>query len=321
MALIAVNGINLNVQVKGQGLPIVMLHGFTGDMSTWYPMANILAEQYATVLVDLIGHGRSGAPEDPERYSMERCVEDLLELTDRLGIGEAVWMGYSMGGRVCLCVGMTAPEKCRALVLEGASGGIEDDVNRRARASRDEALARRIEEKGVEWFVDYWESQPLFVSQGRLDEATRLGLRCQRLKNRATGLANSLRGMGAGVQPQVYARLKEFPKRALFLAGEKDGKFVDLGWRMSGLVPKGEFEAIRNAGHCAHLENPDQFCEKVSGFLNSLQCGLQPNASPGPEGEALYSLGVRGNAQTGGTGSWEEAVGRGEGSLEEVVAE
>ena len=65
-----------------------------------------------------------------KRYSMERCVEDLLTLADQLGIEEAVWMGYSMGGRVCLCLGVTAPERCRALVLEGASGGIEDDVER-----------------------------------------------------------------------------------------------------------------------------------------------------------------------------------------------
>ena len=99
-------------------MPVVMLHGFTGNLATWRPLAKTLGERYTMVLVDLIGHGGSDAPEDPARYSMERCVEDLLTLADRLELREAVWMGYSMGGRVCLCLGVTAPERSRALVLE-----------------------------------------------------------------------------------------------------------------------------------------------------------------------------------------------------------
>ena len=106
-----------------RGMPVIMLHGFTGDLTTWRPLAAALGGRYTTALVDLIGHGESDAPEDPARYSMERCVDDLLTLADRLEISEAVWLGYSMGGRVGLSLGATAPERCRALILEGASGG------------------------------------------------------------------------------------------------------------------------------------------------------------------------------------------------------
>lgn len=282
MGLVAVNGIKLNVEVKGQGLPIFMLHGFTGDTTTWHSLAGSLSEQYTTILVDLIGHGNSDARENPSRYSMERCVDDLLALANHLGIEEAVWMGYSMGGRVSLCLGVTAPERCRALVLEGASGGIEDDYARETRALADEALARRIEEEGVGWFVDYWESQALFASQYRLGEEARATLRRQRLGNRATGIANSLRGMGTGAQEVVYNRLPGFLKPALFLAGEEDGKFVELGRRMGSLAPNGRFELIRNAGHCSHLENPRDFEAQVWAFLDSLED--ETRAEPVPEG-------------------------------------
>lgn len=281
------NGIKLNVEVRGHGLPVFMLHGFTGDANTWHSLCERLKDRYTTVLVDLIGHGESEAPEDMGRYTMERCVDDLLALADQLGIPDAVWMGYSMGGRVCICLGVTAPQRCRALVLEGASGGIEDERERAARVAGDGALARRIEEEGVEWFVDYWESQALFASQSRLDEEARLTLRKQRLGNRARGLANSLRGMGAGAQPRAYARLQGFQKPALFLAGEEDVKFVEMGRRMSGLTPNGKFESINNAGHCAHLENPKQFSDKVCRFLETLEWAPTPEPVPGARGRSV----------------------------------
>ena len=287
MSLVAVNGIKLNVEVQGQGLPIFMLHGFTGDMSTWHSLEDSLKERYKTVLVDIIGHGKSDAPEEPERYLMERCVEDLLMLSDQIGIEEAVWMGYSMGGRVCLCLGATAPERCRALVLEGVSGGIEEERERAARVSGDGELAKRIEEEGVECFVDYWESQPLFASQESLDEQTKLTLRRQRLGNRAMGLANSLRGMGTGAQPTIYDQLYGFPKPALFLAGEEDKKFVELGMRMSRLTPNGRFESIRSAGHCAHLENPAEFETLVWEFLDSIDGAAIAEPVPGARGRSV----------------------------------
>ena len=286
MALVQVNGIRLNVEVHGQGMPVIMLHGFTGDLTTWRPLAAALGGRYTTVLVDLIGHGESDAPEDPARYSMERCVDDLLTLADRLEISEAVWMGYSMGGRVGLCLGATAPERCRALILEGASGGIESERERATRVSADRALAIRIEDRGVASFVEHWESQALFASQDRMDEQVRMELRRQRLGNRATGLANSLRGMGTGAQPSVHHRLPEFRKPTLFLAGEEDQKFLTLARTMSELTPIGDYASIPNAGHCAHLENPKEFETKVFEFLNDLDGNRYNGSTAGLAREA-----------------------------------
>lgn len=280
MALVPVNGIRLNVEIAGAGPPVIMLHGFTGDSSTWDCMTELLKNRYTTIGIDLIGHGKSDAPADEARYSMERCVQDMVALSDRLGASEAIWMGYSMGGRVALCLGVSAPERCSALILEGASGGIEDAREREARASADRALAMRIEKEGVDSFVEYWESRPLFASQVRLDEKTKMRLRRKRLCNRGTGLSNSLRGMGTGAQPSVYHRLSGFRRPTLFLAGENDKKFVALARKMSALCPDGRYEEIPNAGHCAHLENPDHFRKSVGRFLESVE--PEPIAGPVP---------------------------------------
>ena len=76
--------------------------------------------------------------------------------------------------------------------------GIDCGEDRIARVSSDEILARNLERDGVEPFIDYWEGIPLFASQRALPDEVRARIREGRLRNRATGLANSLRGMGAG---------------------------------------------------------------------------------------------------------------------------
>ena len=258
---------NLNVEVTGEGPALVALHGFTGSLRTWDSLARAAAGRFTLVLVDLLGHGDSDAPEEPSRYSMERCTQDLIALLDALGLERAGWLGYSMGGRICLYLGLAAPDRCQALAVEGASGGIADEKERRKRVESDDALARMIEERGIEAFVDYWEGLPLFSSQSRLPEGARAGLRRQRLRNRPSGLAGSLRGMGAGAQPPLYDRLQSLARPVLLMAGEEDTRYCDLARQMGASVPGGRFSIIPGAGHCPHLERPELFNEKVLEFF------------------------------------------------------
>jgi len=199
---------------------------------------------------------------------MSEAVEDLLALMDRLSAPKAGLIGYSMGGRLALHLALAAPERFWALVLESASPGIEDPAEREARRQSDEALAEAIERDGVAAFVARWESQPLFASQARLPAGVRASLRQQRLRNRPVGLANSLRGMGAGVQTPVWDRLPEIGMPALVLAGEHDGKYRAIAERTAALLPGGRLEVVPGAGHAIHLERPDAFAQVVGSFLH-----------------------------------------------------
>ncbi len=221
MTRLAVNGVHLNVEVRGEGPALLLLHGFTGSGATWTPHLGAW-QGFTTVAVDLLGHGESDAPTGPDRYRMECCVEDLTALLDRLDIRRAAVLGYSMGGRIALHLALSAPERLWALVLESASPGIEDPSEREERVGSDATLAEAIERDGVEAFVDRWQAQPIFATQARLPAAVREELRRQRLRSDPRGLANSLRGVGAGVQEPVLARLGELRIPALLLAGALD---------------------------------------------------------------------------------------------------
>jgi len=266
---IGVNGLTYRVQVTGDGPPLLLLHGFTGSGDSWAPLVPFFAARYRTIAPDLVGHGETDAPADPERYRMERCVEDLVAILDALAVDRCHVLGYSMGGRVALHLALAVPERVWTLVLVGASPGIPDPAERAARVKQDEALAAYIEQAGIAAFVERWEQLPLFATQKRLPEAVRAAIRAQRLRNRPEGLANSLRGMGAGAQVPLVDRLHEVAMPCLLMAGELDEKYRRLVGEMAERMPRAETAIVAGAGHAVHVEQPEAFLQRVFAFLSS----------------------------------------------------
>ncbi|ADU51732.1 2-succinyl-6-hydroxy-2,4-cyclohexadiene-1- carboxylic acid synthase/2-oxoglutarate decarboxylase [Thermaerobacter marianensis DSM 12885] len=251
--------------------PALLLHGFTGSAATWAGVWDELAAEGPLVAVDLLGHGRTAAPAHPARYRMEEQVADLLALLDRLGCRRIHLVGYSMGGRVALSLAAAAPERVASLVLESSSPGLADPAEREARRRADDELARRIEVEGVEAFTRHWERLPLFAGLRRLPPAAQAAVRATRLAQRPRGLANSLRGMGAGVQPPLWDRLPDLPMPVLCLAGAEDGKYAALASRMAARLPRGRAVTVPGAGHTVHLEEPAAFVREVRAFWEEVR--------------------------------------------------
>ena len=262
------DGLRLHVTCSGTGPPLVLLHGFTGSGATWESLRATAGARHATITVDLAGHGRSGAPPDPARYALDRFADDLAGVLDTLGIGRAAVLGYSLGGRAALRFALRHPDRVAALVLESASPGIADATDRAARRAADDALAETIERDGVAAFVAWWERLPMWASQAVLLAPERTRLHAQRLDNRPLGLANSLRGSGAGVDPPVIDQLGALAAPTLIVAGSLDEKYVAIGQLMEAGIPGAQLAIVPDSGHAAHLERPAAFAALVTGFLD-----------------------------------------------------
>lgn len=265
---IKVNGINYHVNVVGEGEPLLLLHGFTGSLQTWSPFINDWSHSFKLILVDLIGHGKTEHPEVVNRYTMENVVRDIKEILLTLNINRAHLLGYSMGGRVALSFSILYPENVLSLILESSSPGLEVEEERQNRKNSDNQLAERITQVGIAEFVDYWAKIPLFSTQEqRLPDARKQAIRQERLENSSQGLANSLRGMGTGVQPSWWSRLAHFQKSVLLLVGEDDQKFCAIGNKMHDLLPNSKILIINDAGHAIHVEQPEIFGKIVKDYL------------------------------------------------------
>jgi 2-succinyl-6-hydroxy-2,4-cyclohexadiene-1-carboxylate synthase len=247
--------------VEGPGPPVgerrpgvVLVHGFTQTLRSWEPVAAGLALRWQVVRVDLPGHGGSGGV----RVGFAEAARLLGEAG---GVG--VYVGYSMGGRLCLRLALDRPDLVRGLVLIGASPGIADPGGRAERREADEALARRVEREGVAAFLDGWLAGPLFAS---LPEAA--AGREERLANTAEGLAYALRRLGTGAQEPLWDRLGGLAPPVLLVAGEHDAKFAGIAREMAAAIgPTAQVAVVPGAGHAVHLERPAATAELVEAFL------------------------------------------------------
>jgi 2-succinyl-6-hydroxy-2,4-cyclohexadiene-1-carboxylate synthase len=249
----------LHAYTRGQGRPLVLVHGFTQSGQAWGELGDALASGYTTIALDAAGHGRSASIQ----AGLPDGADLMVEAVRDGGTGPAIWLGYSMGGRFALHVALRHPEAVERLVLVSATGGIDDPAERAERRQGDEALAARAEEEGVEPFVRWWLAQPLFstLPAGAAAIDSRLG-------GSAAGLASSLRRAGAGTQEPLWGRLGELTMPVLVVAGELDHKYVDLADRLVTTIGTNARTAvISGAGHACHLEQPARFLEVVGPFL------------------------------------------------------
>lgn len=250
--------------------PLVLLHGFTQTGSSWAPVVEgLVPTGRGVVTVDLPGHGRSS----PELDGVDLATSSALVAATT---GRAVYVGYSMGGRVALRLALDRPELVEAIVLIGATAGISDDAERSERRASDELLAGRIESIGTAAFVDEWMTGPLF----RGLEPTDADLTARRA-NRPEGLAASLRHAGtATMDPPWWDDLPAIRMPVLAVHGELDTKFALLARRMVDAIGSNATRAeIPGVGHAAHLEDPTSTTRLVVRWLADL--GREP-ARPGP---------------------------------------
>lgn len=235
---------------------VAFVHGFTQTRRSWLPVASRLASRHRMVLVDAPRHGGS-ADVGGDIATAASHVRATVG-------GRASYVGYSMGGRICLQLACDDPAAVDHLVLIGATAGIEDAAERNSRQRADAALADDLTRDGLDPFLDRWLASPLFATLPR--DAAGLD---DRRANRADALARSLLELGAGAMTPLWARLDRIEAEVLVLAGSRDEKFTQIGRQLADAIgSRARFVAIKDAGHAAHLEQPEAVAAVIADFLS-----------------------------------------------------
>lgn len=136
----------VHVERRGQGTPIVFLHGMGSSSETWAAQRAALEDRFTVVTWDLLGHGQSPVPEDPELYSRDGALEDLDAVLATLD-EKPVLVGHSLGGYLALAYAATRRNSIRGLVVMATGPGFRDEEKREAWNARSERNAHRF---GVE---------------------------------------------------------------------------------------------------------------------------------------------------------------------------
>lgn len=237
----------------GNGDRLVLVHGFTQTSRSWAAIGDRLSHGYEVIAVDAPGHGGSAAV----RADLPAGAELLADVG-----GPATYVGYSMGGRLCLHTAVQRPNVVERLVLVSATGGIDNAAERAARRQSDDALASGLERDGLDAFLERWVALPMFAT---LPDP---GL-ADRRRNTVAGLASSLRLAGTGTQEPLWDALPALTMPVLLVAGALDTKFVAAAERMAALLPQATLEIVENASHTVHLEHPTTFTTLLTTWLSA----------------------------------------------------
>ena len=225
---------------------MILVHGFTQSADSWQPVIDALPRDWDPIAIEV-----------PEGL-------DFLSTASGIGArgGPGTYIGYSMGGRLCLALALERPDLVEELVLVSASPGIADEREREARRVADERLALDVERDGVDAFVDRWLEQPLFASLPR--DAARVDER--RRNNTVDRITHQLRALGQGVQPSLWDRLAQLTMPVTLVTGAYDRKYTDIAAQMAAAIGDGAGTiTIPGAGHAVHLERPDALAAALGG--------------------------------------------------------
>jgi pimeloyl-ACP methyl ester carboxylesterase len=147
-------GVRIHYQVEGAGVPLVLQHGFTDSLESWYKQGYVegLQDAYQLILIDARGHGASDKPHDPAAYDFQSNVADILAVLDALHIPTAHFLGYSMGGQIGFALAQYAAAGFSSLIVGGADPY-------RASSAEYESWFQILQQGGMAAFVQVWEQQ------------------------------------------------------------------------------------------------------------------------------------------------------------------
>src|ERR1700744_2380619 len=126
------DGVRIAYEIVGEGEPVVLVHGFASDRVQnwrapgWYQTLN--GAGYQVVALDCRGHGESDKPHDPAKYGHATMADDVAAVIQDAGVGQALLMGYSMGGYISMSLLIKHPELFRKVVIAGG-GASSLDLN------------------------------------------------------------------------------------------------------------------------------------------------------------------------------------------------
>lgn len=258
-----VNGVNLAVDIQGEGPAVLFIHGYPLDRTMWQHQLSGLPG-FRRVAVDLRGMGLSDAPD--LGYSMATYAADLAALLDNLGVDEVVLCGLSMGGYVAFEFLRHWRSRVRGLVLMDTRAEPDSPEGKRAR----DVAAAQVREGGA----------------AAIAGALLPSLFASATQRSSPGLVERVREhISATPVPGIVGALAAMRDRAdsvpllptlhhlptLVLVGEEDHLTPPSQVRkMAEAIPSARFVVVPNAGHLTPLEQPEATTRALTEFLASL---------------------------------------------------
>ena len=260
MPTVHTNSINMYYESRGEGSPLLLLHGLGSCTEDWELQLPAFAGHYRVIVADMRGHGRSDKPPGP--YSVPQMGADVLGLLDALKVESTHVVGLSMGGMVAFQLAVDRPERVRSLVIVNSGPAlVPRTTGEWLRVQQRLALARLFPPARSGRFL----SRRLFPKPEQEEMRQQLIERWARNDQKAY-----LASMRALVGWSVLDRIGGIQQPVLVVSGDRDYTPVESKREYAARLPNARLVVIEDSGHATPIDQSERFNAVVLEFLLSL---------------------------------------------------
>lgn len=245
----------------GQGPYLLLVHGFLSSRGQWRPNLAALGEVVRPVVVELLGHGRSPAPHEPEQYRVESYIGAFEAIRAGLGVDRWFVCGQSFGAGLTIRYALAHPERVIGQIFTNSNSALaHPDM------SEQDARARSVEEGGRAG-LEAMRIHPKHAK--RLPPALKAELVADAALIDPAAIARAIRV--TRVKCSVLDDLGRIRVPTLFVNGTLEKKFQPLRDRAAGLLPSNAKVVDLPGGHSVNIDAAEGFNHAVAAFVRELQ--------------------------------------------------
>jgi pimeloyl-ACP methyl ester carboxylesterase len=264
--LLDVDGRRVYVEDRGQGEPVVLVHGFGASSYCWRYVADDLAKDFRVVTLDLAGFGFTERPRRKADYTRYAQGELVLGVARELGLERFHLVGHSYGAAVSVALAVRAPQRILSLTLVDAAAP-DYPLDRRSVAASFQPLTtlfvrlKSLRRGNVERSLEGTVADPATVTAEMVDEYRR--------RLTVEGAARGFWGLTAPVaDPQGRVSLADLDVATLVVWGARDLLIpVAEARRATAVMAQYRFVVIADAGHAVMEDRPAEFASLLRRFL------------------------------------------------------
>jgi pimeloyl-ACP methyl ester carboxylesterase len=249
-----INGIDIYFERHGDdGEPLVLVHGYTGDITDWRHQLPEFSKTHRVLIMDLRGHGQSQAPSDRSRYTIDAMADDVEALAAEVGFERYHLLGHSRGGAVAQEIALRSPGRLLSLTLQDTTyrfGMSDIEIVRKYYEGR----MRLAEEQGMEAVA----AMPALVPPPPHTTAERQAETKARLARMSVdafiGSWQTLHDW-----PGTEARAHRIAAPTMIIHGDLDAPFIEPAKWFVKTIPGAVVEVVPETAHSPQFERPALF--------------------------------------------------------------
>lgn len=247
---INVNGIELAYIRRGQGNPLVLLHGYPLDHRIWDEVASLLEGEFDLILPDLRGFGGSTTIDVP--YKMDDFAADVAGLLDHLGIQTTAIAGHSMGGYIALAFAHRYPERVSGFGMVSSQAVADSQEKKEGRYKS----AAEVSEKGIQGVV------AAMTPKLTPDETVQESVREIMSQQKPAAFIGALKAMAERMD--ATSQLVKFHFPVVLVHGDKDDLIpIERAREVRDVISHAHLVEMKGVGHMPMMENPKQTAQAL----------------------------------------------------------